>query len=86
VGVCPWLSCTIQDYPLEHLCPSLAGLHFPGDNREPQTARPQPWSSHSERWLVYTGRKLKHGMYPCSPVHTWTLTFWVGPYKVFPMY
>jgi hypothetical protein len=71
-----------QDHPPEPLCPSC----FPGDNRGPQTIGRQPCSSHSGSWLVFTRRKLKHGMRPFSPLHAWTLTFWVGPCKVFPMY
>jgi hypothetical protein len=44
----------------------------------------QPCSSHSGSWLGYARWKLKHGTHPCSPLHTWTLTFRVVPCKVFP--
>jgi hypothetical protein len=68
----------MQDHPLEHLHPSLA------DNRGPWTMGQQPCSSHSKSWQVYIWQKLKHGPHPCSPLHAWTLTLWVGPCKVPP--
>jgi hypothetical protein len=38
-------------------------------------------SSHSESWLVYAWWKLEHGTHSCFPLHTWTLTFWFGPWE-----
>jgi hypothetical protein len=43
----------MQDHPQEHLHPSSAGPHFPGDNRGPRTTGGQHCSSHSGSWLVY---------------------------------